>query len=313
MTYHSLQEAILVGFIFYSPAIIAFVVGTVIGSLSNVIIHRIVYYKSIWSPPSHCTSCGTEIPGYLNIPLLSYLILRGRCRHCGAAFSSRYFWVELVTGLLYALVVLWIYTLPRGQGLDLTWMEVLTFRFQGTPPLSFPSHPATMLLMFKGFLLSSLIVILTTIDLEHQLLPDRLTYPGIIIGLALGLVAPLDRQQLMSFGTTGVVDAYAQAFLGLLVGGGILYVIAMIKPGGMGGGDIKLMAMIGAFIGIKALGPAMFLGFVIGGIIAVLLMILGKARRKTMIPFGPFLGLGGLIGYFWGHQLLMLYTKSFSP
>jgi len=155
MTHLSLQETLLVGFIFYSPAILAFVFGTVIGSLSNVVIHRLVYYKSIWSPPSHCTSCGTEIPWYLNIPLLSYLALRGRCRFCGARFSSRYFWVELISGMLYALVVLWVYTLPPPQGLGISFVEATTFRFQGTPPLGFPPHPVGMALMFKGFVFAS--------------------------------------------------------------------------------------------------------------------------------------------------------------
>jgi leader peptidase (prepilin peptidase)/N-methyltransferase len=313
MMYHSLQEAILVGFIFYSPVIIAFVIGTVIGSLTNVIIHRIVYYKSIWSPPSHCTSCGTEIPGYLNIPLVSYLALRGKCRFCGARFTSRYFWVELISGILYALVVLWIYTLPQGQGLGLSWGEVLTYRFRSAPPLAWPSHPATMLLLLKGFIFSSFLLVLIMVDLEHQLLPDRITIPGIIIGLVLGLVAPLDRQHLVSLGTTGVWDAYLQTILGLVVGGGILYLIAVIVPAGMGGGDIKLMAMIGAFVGIKALGPAMFSGFVIGGVIAVVLMILGKAKRRSLIPFGPFLAMGGLIGFYWGSDIWVMYMHHVFP
>jgi leader peptidase (prepilin peptidase)/N-methyltransferase len=312
MAHLSSQEKLLVGLIFYSPAIIAFVFGTVIGSLSNVIIHRLVYYKSIWSPPSHCTSCGTEIPWYLNIPIVSYLWLRGRCRFCGATFSSRYFWVELSSGILYALVVLWAYTFPPPQGLGLTFREVFTFQFSGNPPLGFSPAPGGMILMFKGFLFCTFMLILGMIDLEHKLLPDRLTVPGIILGLILGVVAPLNRPALAAFGTHGMLDAFLQSFLGMLVGGGILLVIALVVPAGMGGGDVKLMAMVGAFVGVKALAPSMFLGFVIGGVIAVLLMMLGKARRGTMIPFGPFLALGGIIGLFWGQQIWAWYLHRFT-
>lgn len=312
MEHLSTQESLLVGLIFYSPAIIAFVFGTVIGSLSNVVIHRLVYYRSIWSPPSHCTSCGREIPWYLNIPLVSYLVLRGRCRWCGARFTSRYFWVELTSGVLYALVVLWIYTLPPPQGFGLPFWRVITFNFAGNPPLGFTPDLMTAALMFKGFIFASFLLILAMIDLEHKLLPDRLTIPGIWLGLLLSVAAPLDRPTIAFLGTSGWVDAVAQAVAGMIVGGGLLWIIAALVPAGMGGGDVKLVAMMGAFVGITALGPSLFLGFVIGGVIGIILMVFGLAKRKTLIPFGPFLAMGGMIGFFWGHQIWTWYIQRFA-
>lgn len=312
MQYLNFIDKAIVVFLFYFPALIAFVVGTMIGSFSNVIIHRLVYYKSIWSPPSHCTSCGIEIPGNQNIPLFSYLRLRGRCSSCGQTFSSRYFWVELLSGLLYVTVVFYVYTLNWPQGLGLSWREILTFHFtSGFPPTSFPEL-AGLYVMFKGFVFSSMLLILAMIDLEHQLLPWRISIPGMYFGLAIAVIAPTSAQLMFNFGIhwwAGPLDAVIQAFLGLLVGGGILFLIHKFLPAGMGGGDVVLLAMIGAFVGIRAIGSAMFLGFVIGGVIAVILMLLGKAKRKTLIPFGPFLALGGLLAFYVGEDLWCWYMN----
>ncbi len=313
----SLQDKLLVALIFYSPVIIAFVFGTIIGSLSNVIIHRIVYYKSIWSPPSHCTSCGKEIPWYLNIPLLSYMILRGRCRFCGAKFSSRYFWVELMSGLLYAIVMLWVFTFPEPHGLGMSFGKLIAFDLSGTSRWTFTPNILTMVLMFKGFVFASFLLILTMIDLEHKLLPDRITIPGIYLGLLLGFMAPsalLGEPVMFRLGDgwwAGPIDAFLKAFIGFLIGGGILFLIAWIFPAGMGGGDIKLMAMVGAFVGAGAIGATLFMGFVLGGFIGILLMLMRKATRKTMIPFGPFLATGGFLGFLWGKQIWGWYIMKF--
>jgi len=314
MEYLSQQDRLIATIFLYVPVVFAFVFGTVIGSLSNVVIYRMPYYRSIWSPPSHCTSCGKEIPWYLNVPLVSYLALRGKCKFCGAKFSSRYFWVELTSGLIYALVVMWVYSLPSPQGLGIPISSLLTLNLEGISGWSASLNFLTFLLMFKGFALGSMLLILAMIDLEHRILPDRITYPGIIIGLVLSPIMVKTGGPMFSFPPewwAGPLDALIQSVLGLLVGGGVLYAIALIGP--MGGGDIKLLAMIGAFVGIRAIAPAMFMGFVAGGIIAVILMILGKAGRKDFIPFGPFLALGGLLGFFWGQNIMVAYMQSFAP
>ena len=311
MEYLSQQERNLVALIFYAPVIMAFVVGTVIGSLSNVVIYRLPYFRSLWSPKSHCTSCGTEIPWYLNIPLVSYLVLRGRCRFCGAKFSVRYFMVELVSGILYALVMVWIYTLPTDNGgYSFTWLQVLTYNLGPTPPLGFEPNFITMLFMFKGFIYCTFLLILTMIDLEHELLPDRITIPGIIIGLILCVIVPYTRPHIASLGTQGIPDAVLQSVLGLLIGGGIFFVLYLF--GGFGGGDWKLMAMVGAFVGIKALWVTMFFGFVVGGVVGAILLLMRRVRwgDMTMIPYGPFLALGGIVGFFWGFDLIRWYLMT---
>jgi len=308
-------EDILVFIMFYFPIFVAFVFGTTIGSLSNVIIYRLVYYKSTWTPPSHCTSCGTEIPWRLNIPLISYLALRGKCRFCGAKFSSRYFWVELTSGLMYAIVVLWVYTLPPRQGMGLGLVDVLTYNFGGVPYLSFPENPLTWLLIIKGFIFASMLLILAMIDLEHKLLPNRITIPGFYIGLITAVVAPVSWHPMFQFGGgwwSGPLDVLLQSLIGALIGGGLLLLIAIIAPAGMGTGDIKLMAMVGAFVGARGIGPALFMGFVFGGIISVLLLAFRKKGRKDMIPFGPFLALGSFIAFMWGPQIMAWYVSTWS-
>jgi len=221
-------------------------------------------------------------------------------------------WVELTSGILYALVVLWMYTLPYPQGFGLTLVEVFTLNVQGgTPPLGFPADPLTMLLMLKGFILASLLLILTMIDLEHMLLPDRLTIPGTIFGLILSIAAPLNRPEIANLGTSGVWDALLQSVFGLLIGAVILILIAiaakLLAPVPMGIGDIKLVAMIGAYVGIFAIAPTLFPGLVIGGILSIILMALRLAGLKTLIPFGPFLALGGFLGFLWGQQIWFWY------
>ena len=249
--------------------------GTVIGSLSNVIIYRTPYYRSIWTPPSHCTSCGKELPGYLNIPIISYLVLRGHCRFCGSRFTSRYLWVELTCGLLFALVVLWTYTLPRPQGYALPLMTVLTYRFTEEGPTLWAPNWIGVLLMFKGIVFAWLLLVLSMIDLEHRLLPDRFTYPGIVLGLLLSVVAPLNRPEIAALGTHGVIDAVLQAVIGMIVGGGLLYLIAIIVPAGMGGGDVKLLAMIGAFVGICRFYRGFLSDLWCGGLVGAVIMIVG--------------------------------------
>jgi leader peptidase (prepilin peptidase)/N-methyltransferase len=245
--------------------ILPFLFGAVIGSFLNVCIYRVPLGMSIVSPPSSCPGCGARVPFYLNVPILSYIVLRGRCSSCRAPFSVRYPAVEAITGLL----------------------AVFIFMKFG---------PSTDALIYFVFI--SALIVITFIDLDHQIIPDVISLPGIVLGFAASFV---------------LLDLTVQdSLIGLVFGGGVLYLIAsgyhlVTGNEGMGGGDIKLLAMIGAFLGWKGvlltLLLSSFTGAVIGG---VLMYAFGKSSRYA-IPFGPFLALGALLHLFVGERLIGWY------
>lgn len=239
---------------------VAFVLGTMIGSFLNVVITRLPRGEGLLVPPSRCQACSVRIRWSDNVPLLSYLWLRGRCRDCGSPFGWRYPVVEGVTGAVFALSVL---------------------RYGLTPAVL----PALLFL--------SALVAITAIDLKHQLIPDRITLPGIAVGLLASLVTP----------HRSLIDALMAA----VVGGGIFFLIILASRGGMGGGDMKLAAMMGAFLGLKTTLVALFLAVFLGGLVAAILLVGGRRGRKDPLPFGPFLAVGAGASLFWGEALLRLY------
>ena len=243
---------------------VAVLFGLVFGSFLNVVIARLPEHKSVWRPRSACPGCGTAIAWHDNIPLLSFMALRGRCRHCGMSIAWRYPIVEATTGAAFAL----------------TYAE-----FGATPEF----------LLAATFF--SMLIAITAIDLAHQIIPDVITLPGILIGLV-GSVA------------TGRLT-WVDSVVGIVVGGGIFFVIILASGGGMGGGDMKLGAMLGAFLGWKLGLLAVLLGVVSGGIVALCLLSMGRKGRKEAIPFGPFLALGGAITFVWGVALLEWYLGRF--
>ncbi len=236
--------------------------GLVIGSFLNVVIARLPERRSLWRPRSACPACDVAIAWYDNIPVLSFLALRGRCRACGGAISSRYPVVELLTAAAFL-----------GA-----WAA-----FGPTPRFAVSSA-----------LLAALIVI-AAIDLQRQIIPDAITLPGIVAGVLIGV------------GT----GAWLDSVIGVLVGGGIFFVIILVQPGGMGGGDMKLGAMLGAFLGWKVLLFSLFVAVTVGGVLALALLATGLRGRKDPIPFGPFLALGGAAGLFWGERVVAWYLRGF--
>ncbi|HLB25247.1 MAG TPA: A24 family peptidase [Nitrospirota bacterium] len=243
---------------FAYPAVFLF--GLLIGSFLNVCIYRLPRDRSIVSPPSSCPACGAGIKPYHNVPVISYLWLRGRCASCGARISARYPAIELLNALAYVAA---LYRFGPGAGAFVV-MAVL-----------------------------SAFIVVTFIDLEHQIIPDEITLPGIALGLVLGPVVF----------KTGIINSV----LGVLAGGGLFYLIAVVSKGGMGGGDIKLMAMIGAFFGWKPALVTIFFGSLLGAVVGIGLMLFRGMHRKTPIPFGPFLVAGAVITIFRGGELLEWY------
>lgn len=247
----------------YYIAIFAF--GAIIGSFLNVCICRIPAGQSVISPASRCPLCCSAIRWYQNVPVISYLLLRGRCGNCGAAISKRYPLVEALTGMLFV----WIY---------------LRFGWQFATPVYWVFVAA--------------LVAITFIDLDHQIIPDVISLSGIVVGFLTVFLIPW--------------LAWYDSLLGILLGGGSLWLVAEVYhrltgQEGMGGGDIKLLAMMGAFLGWKAVLPVIFFGSLAGSLVGVPLMWIRRADGKLAIPFGPFLALGGLVYLLWGKQLLVWY------
>jgi leader peptidase (prepilin peptidase)/N-methyltransferase len=246
--------------------ILIFMFGTCIGSFLNVCIYRIPSSKSVISPMrSICPACGAPIRFYDNIPVLSYFILRARCRHCDARISLRYPLVEMASGL-FALC------------------SFLQFGF------------TVEALIYYAFIASLLVI--TFIDIDHQIIPDVITLPGIPLCFLASFLLP----------TVTLKDS----IIGLLLGGGSLFVVAWAyelirKKEGMGGGDVKLLAMVGALIGWKGVLFTIFFSSAVGTLSGVLLMLAQKRDMKLAIPFGPFLSLGAISHIFFGHLIIRWY------
>lgn len=234
------------------------VFGAVLGSFANVVIHRLPLGVSIVLPGSRCPHCHVPIRALDNVPVLSYLLLRGRCRSCAGRISPRYPVVELLMAVL-AVAVWSAFTgpLPRLAGLGFAFLMVVT----------------------------------TFIDLDHQLILNRITYPGIAAGLLLSALQG-----------RGAVALLAAAGAGALIAA-----IVLLSRGGMGGGDIKLAALIGAFLGWPGVAVALFLGFMFGGVVGIGLLALRLRGRKDAIPFGPALAAGALVALFWGEAIAAWY------
>ncbi len=245
--------------------LISIIFGALVGSFLNVCILRLPKEESIVWPGSHCPQCKKPIKFYDNIPLISYFLLRGKCRYCKGSISLQYPLVEGVTALSSLFLVM-----------------------KFGPSLSF----------FIYFIFVAALIVITVIDLYHQIIPDVISLPGIGVGLLLSLINPY--------------ISFFNSLIGILIGGGSLFLVATLyewffKREGMGGGDVKLLAMIGAFLGWKAVILTILLSSLIGSIIGVTIMFLKGKDFKYAIPFGPFLSLGAAISLFYGYDIINWY------
>jgi len=248
-------------------------VGLAVGSFLNVCIDRLPrgrtpasgvnsrpLRQSLLHPPSHCAACGQSLAVRDLVPLLSYLLLHGRCRYCRVPIPKRLPLVELTTGLLFSLLW-WHY----GPTLELVLAMVFT----------------------------SFLIVISVVDLERQIVPNRIVYPAIVLAL---LATPLTPDH---------------SVLGLLAGGGwgfaILLAIAIAWPGGMGMGDVKLAAFIGLAVGAPTIFIGLFMSFLLGATVSVGLLLTGIKGRKDRIPFAPFLAAGGLVAMLYGEPIWQWY------
>ncbi|WP_028309451.1 prepilin peptidase [Desulfitibacter alkalitolerans] len=238
------------------------ILGLVIGSFLNVCIYRIPKGKSVIYKPSNCTSCNTNLEILDLIPLISYILLRGKCRYCGEGIKVRYPLVEILTGGIFLITYLYI-------GFDV--------------------------LLIKYLVLFSVLIVATFIDLDHQIIPNKLVF----LIFTWGIIWQIFYPELFWYQSIG----------GAILGGGLLFLAAIISRGGMGGGDIKLMFAAGFILGISATALALFLSFLAGSIIGMVLILLRIKGRKDPIPFGPFLSLGIFIAALWGYEIIKLYLK----
>jgi leader peptidase (prepilin peptidase)/N-methyltransferase len=239
---------------------VAVLFGLVVGSFLNVVIHRVPNRESVVWPASHCPHCGEPIRPTDNVPLISYLLLRGRCRNCKEPISARYPAVEATTGLLF-----------------------------GAAAYEF----GTSLALLPALVLIPTLISLAVIDLEHRLLPNVIVGPAALVGLVLSILA--DPAGWWTYPLSAIAV------------GGALFGLVFLYPSGMGMGDVKMGGMLGAFLGPYA-ALAVFLGALLGALSGGLLMAAGKMQRRSALPFGLFMALGGVVSLFFGPQLWGLYV-----
>jgi leader peptidase (prepilin peptidase) / N-methyltransferase len=247
--------------------LIIFAFGLVLGSFINVVIYRLPRRLSLVAPGSRCPYCQTPIRPLDNIPIVSFLLLRGRCRHCRKGISWRYPLVEASAGVVLA--ILWWRIAPSGA-----WGEFVA-----------------------GAVFALILLAVFFIDLEHQIVPNRITYPGLIVGLLFALMqGRLLPSVLAAFGA-----------------GAFFFLVAVVSRGGMGGGDIKLAAVMGAFLGWPGIAVALFVAFTVGASAGVFLMLIKRRGRKDAIPFGPSLAVGGIAALLAGDALIRWYFGTSPP
>jgi len=245
-------------------------IGLAVGSFLNVVIYRLPRGESLWYPPSHCPKCGAFIKWYDNIPLVSFLILKGKCRNCQGFISWRYPLVEALTSALF----------------------LTCFLFHS--PLSLSS----LLFFFKDILFIIILIPIFFIDIEKGIIPNKLSYSLIICGFLLSLITKDTFSSLIGIGLgTGI-------FLAIFALGSL-----WLKQAGMGMGDVKLAAGIGAFLGYKEALLCIFLSVILGGIVATGLLLAHIKGRKDRIPFAPFLVASALISLFWGKNIIHFYLS----
>ena len=266
---------------------LSFLWGASIGSFLNVCIYRIPRDESVIKPRSHCPHCNRLIPWYLNIPIFSYLMIRGRCRFCSARITPRYVLVEWLVGLLFLLV----------------WLKfdlVVGSRALGLMPITNPALVPVYWLFVSGLVLA------TFVDFEHLIIPDSVSIGGMVIGLILSALVPA------MHGVETMPASLVRSAIGLAMGWGILWSIGKLgsiifrKPA-MGFGDVKLIGAMGAFLGWQAVLFTIIGSSLVGSVVGISLVVGRCKRMQSRIPYGPYLALAALLWIFWGQHWWQCY------
>ncbi len=248
-------------------AFIIMVYGLLIGSFLNVVIYRLPKNESIVFPGSHCTICNHNLAWFDNIPVISYMLLKGKCRYCKTRISPKYPIIELLNSFFYLL-----FYMKYGFNTN----------------------------FFMYSLIFSVLLAITLIDLIHQLIPDSLVAAIVVITILFRIVG-----YYINSDSLNILDSLS----GSLVAGGLFLLIVLISKGGMGGGDVTLISSLGFVLGLKGILVTIFISFIIGSIVSVLLLSFKLKTRKDPIPFGPFIVIGFLITLLYGDQLIIWYTN----
>ncbi len=244
--------------------------GLSVGSFLNLCIDRLPVDQSIVNPPSHCPHCGRRISAVDLVPFLNYIWLRGRCRYCRAPIPARLPVVELLTGLVFAFLY-WKYGLSPELGISIFY--------------------------------ASFMIVVFFIDLENQLILNKMVYPGILLAFAFSFLWPNP--------DAGATDILVDSLIAGAIGFGMLLLPFIVYPSGMGAGDVKLALMIGLMTGVPQVFVAIILAILAGGLISILLLTLRVRKRREAIPFGPFLATGAMVGLLWGQEIWDWYTGLF--
>jgi leader peptidase (prepilin peptidase)/N-methyltransferase len=263
--------------------------GLLIGSFLNVVVYRVPAKQSIVSPPSACPNCSTPIRRRDNIPVLSWLILRGKCRDCRASISRRYPLVELATGLFFAAVTAWFI---------FGWFPTATVVSTG-------QYIGAALLLVAYLYLAAVSVALTLIDMDHHLLPNSIVLPSLIVGAVLLAASAV---------LTANYGALLTAAIGAAAMFGFYFLLVLVYPRGMGMGDVKLAGVLGLFLGFlgwQTLVVGVFAAFFLGGIFSIALVLMRRASGATAIPFGPWMLLGAWVGIGFGTAMMSAYLRIF--
>ncbi len=244
------------------------VLGIAVGSFLSVCADRLPRNESILNPPSHCELCHHRLAAKDLIPVCSYLWLKGRCRYCQGSIPKGLFWVELATGIIFPFLYWWC-----GLSVELAVMAFYACLF----------------------------IVIFVIDLEHGLILNKVVYPGMAVALLLALFLP------QPWLTQWMIPGVANAAIGGGIGFVLFLLIAIISRGGMGWGDVKLAALIGLATGFHLVFIALLMGAILGGVVAIALVVVKGKKRKEMIPFGPFLSLAAMVTLLWGSHILNWY------